>query len=101
MAELILVEDDGPIATVTLNQPAKRNALSRASWRALGMRVGELSADETLRCVILRGAGTQAFGAGADIAEFPEVRADSMQGKAYGELIASTMEVIGHCTHPT
>jgi len=101
VSELILVDRDREIATVTLNQPVKLNALSQASWRELGARVGELSADDTLRCVILRGAGTRAFGAGADIAEFPEVRADSVQGKAYGELIASTMEVIGHCAHPT
>jgi enoyl-CoA hydratase len=101
MSDLVLIDRDNDIATVTLNQPAKLNALSQASWRELGVRVGELSADDTLRCVILRGAGTKAFGAGADIAEFPQVRADATQGKAYGELIASTMEVIGHCTHPT
>ncbi len=101
MSDLILVERDGPIATVVLNAPARLNALSQASWSELGARVRELSADHDLRCVILRGAGTRAFGAGADIAEFPEVRADSTQGKAYGELIASTMESIGSCIHPT
>lgn len=101
MSELILVERDGAIATVVLNRPAKLNALSRASWSELGARMRELSADADLRCVILRGSGTKAFGAGADIAEFPEVRADATQGKVYGELIASTMEAIGNCTHPT
>jgi enoyl-CoA hydratase len=101
MSDLILVERDGAIATVVLNAPAKLNALSRASWSELGARVRELSRDTTLRCVVLRGAGTRAFGAGADIAEFPAVRADSTQGKVYGELIASTMQAIGDCTHPT
>jgi len=101
MSELILVERDDAIATVVLNRPAKLNALSHASWSELGARMRELSADRDLRCVILRGAGTKAFGAGADIAEFPEVRSDSTRGKAYGELIASTMATIGHCIHPT
>src|SRR5450432_312468 len=101
MSDLILVERDGAIATVVLNQPAKLNALSRASWSELGERMRELSADADLRCVVLRGAGTRAFGAGADIAEFPEVRADATQGKVYGELIASTMQAIGDCVHPT
>ena len=101
MSSLILVERDGATATVVLNQPAKLNALSRASWSELGARMRELSADTDLRCVVLRGAGTRAFGAGADIAEFPEVRADSTQGKAYGELVASTMQAIGNCMHPT
>ena len=101
MSDLILVERDGVIATVVLNQPAKLNALSRASWSELGARMRELSADPELRCVIVRGAGTKAFGAGADIAEFSTVRADSTQGKVYGELIASTMQAIGDCIHPT
>ncbi len=101
MSDLILVERDGAIATVVLNAPEKLNALSQASWRELGARMRELSMDRDLRCIVLRGAGTRAFGAGADIAEFPEVRANSAQGKEYGELIASTMETIGNCVHPT
>ncbi len=101
MSSLIIVERDGAIATVVLNQPAKLNALSRASWDELGARMRELSTDLDLRCVILRGAGTKAFGAGADITEFSEVRADASQGKVYGELIASTMQAIGECVHPT
>ena len=63
--------------------------------------MAELSADSELRCVVLRGAGREAFAAGADISEFPTDRADAAQGKAYGELIASTMEAVGHCIHPT
>jgi enoyl-CoA hydratase len=101
MSGLILVQRDGAIATVVLNAPAKRNALSRASWTELGARMRELSAEPGLRCVIVRGSGTKAFGAGADIAEFSAVRADSTQGKVYGELIASTMQAIGDCVHPT
>ena len=101
MSDLILVERDGATATVVLNAPARLNALSRASWIELGARMRELSADPDLRCVILRGAGTKAFGAGADIAEFPAVRANSAQGKIYGELIAATMQAIGDCIHPT
>ena len=101
MSDLILVERAGAIATVVLNAPTKLNALSKASWLELGARMRELSADLDLRCVILRGSGTKAFGAGADIAEFPAVRANQAEGKVYGELIASTMEAIGGCVHPT
>ena len=43
----------------------------------------------------------KAFGAGADITEFPQVRSDAAQGRAYGELIHSTMQAIGECIHPT
>jgi enoyl-CoA hydratase len=101
MPDLIVVERDGAIATVSLNAPDKLNALSKASWRELGVHMRELSADTELRCVVLRGAGKQAFAAGADIAEFPEVRAEARQGREYGELIHSTMQAVGACVHPT
>jgi len=101
MSDLILVERDGAIATVVLNAPARLNALSLAAWSELGARMRELSATADLRCVVLRGAGTSAFAAGADIAEFPQARANSTQGKVYGELIAATMQAIGECVHPT
>src|SRR5438552_2673501 len=101
MSENVVVERDGVLATVVLNRPDKLNALSKASWRELGERMRELSADPDLRCVILRGSGTRAFGAGADIGEFPAVRANTAQGRAYGELIHSTMQEIGTCLHPT
>jgi len=101
MTDAIFVERDGAIATVVLNRPDKLNALSQASWTELGARMRELSADDQVRCVVVRGAGVKAFGAGADIAEFPEVRANSAQGRDYGELIHATMRSIGECRHPT
>lgn len=101
MTDLIRVTRAGPIATVVLNQPDKLNALSRASWVELGAVIRELSADEQLRCVILRGEGQDAFAAGADIAEFSSVRQGLAQGRDYGELIHATMQAIGNCLHPT
>jgi enoyl-CoA hydratase/carnithine racemase len=53
-----------------LNRPQKLNALTKAMWQALGAAVDALSADEHLRCIILRGAGEKAFSPGNDIAEF-------------------------------
>ena len=91
MSDPILVQRDGPVATVVLNRPESLNALSESSWRELGSRMRELSLESDLRCVILRGAGSKAFGAGADITEFPQVRAGAAQGRVYGELIHSTM----------
>ena len=101
MSDSVLVQLDGPVATVVLNRPETLNALSESSWRELGRRMRELSLEPDLRCVILRGAGSKAFGAGADITEFPQVRSDAAQGRVYGELIHSTMQAIGECIHPT
>ena len=70
--ETILVERRGPVGIVTINRPEKRNALN-IQTRAEGAAVlDELRADDSVRVVILTGAGDKAFIAGADIAEFAE-----------------------------
>ena len=97
----VLVTRDGAIATVTLNNPDRLNALTKAMWSALGATMRELSADDALRCVVVRGAGEKAFAAGADISEFATERARSKQARAYGELIHETMQAVAHCKHPT
>lgn len=97
----VLVARDGAIATVTLNNPERLNALNKAMWAALGEAMRQLSADDGLRCVVVRGAGEKAFAAGADIAEFATERADSKQAKGYGELIHKTMQAVARCRHPT
>ena len=89
------------IATVALNNPDRLNALNKPTWERLGVVMRELSADDTLRCVVLRGAGDKAFAAGADIAEFASERADARQAKIYGDLIHDTMQSVASCKHPT
>ena len=101
MAEPIIVTRDGSIATVALNNPERLNALNKPTWARLGEVMRELSADDTLRCVVLRGTGEKAFAAGADIAEFAGERADSKQARDYGELIHATMQSVAACKHPT
>src|SRR5688500_11546053 len=99
--EPVIVSRDGVIATVALNNPQRLNALDKAMWAGLGKAMRELSADEQLRCVVVRGAGDKAFAAGADIAEFARERADSRQAKPYGNLIHETMQAVARCRHPT
>jgi len=101
MMDPIIVSRDGVIATVALNNPERLNALNRAMWARLGEAMRELSADERLRCVVVRGAGEKAFADGADIAEFARERADARQAKPYGELIHETMQSVARCRHPT
>ena len=101
MSGPILVSRDGAIATVSLNNPERLNALNRAMWQGLGEAMRGLSADDALRCIVVRGAGDKAFAAGADIAEFAGERADSKQAKPYGHLIHETMQAVALCRHPT
>ncbi len=100
-AEPVIVTRDGNIATVALNNPERLNALNKPTWARLGEVMRELTADDTLRCVVLRGAGDKAFAAGADIAEFAHERADARQAKSYGDLIHATMQAVASCKHPT
>ncbi len=72
--DTILVARDGPIATVTLNRPAKLNALTKSMWSGLGDAIAMLAGNAELRCIIIRGAGERAFSPGNDIAEFAHER---------------------------
>jgi enoyl-CoA hydratase len=67
--EHLLVERDGAIAIVTLNRPSVLNALSTALLRELSSALDEVDGDDTVRVLILTGAGEKAFAAGADISE--------------------------------
>src|SRR5260221_5352742 len=100
MTDTILVQRDRAIATVVLNRPEKLNALTRPMWKRLGEVFTELSADDGVRCIILRGAGTKAFAPGNDISEFATERSNVGQARAYGEDMRRTIESIAHCRHP-
>src|SRR5581483_1795677 len=100
MNDQIQVTRDGRIATVTLNRPDKLNALTKAMWRDLGRSMDALSADDELRCVIVRGAGEKAFSPGNDIAEFCRERANKAQAIEYGHIMHTTARAIAHCRHP-
>ena len=97
----VLVTRDGVVATVALNKPERLNALNKAMWQRLGELMRELSTENELRCIVLRGAGEKAFAAGADISEFAAERADSRQAKVYGNLVHETMQAVARCRHPT
>jgi len=100
MNELIALERSGAIATVVLNRPEKLNALTKPMWRLLGETIDVLSADDTLRCVIVRGAGERAFSPGNDIAEFATERANKSQAIDYGRIMHATARAFSACRHP-
>jgi enoyl-CoA hydratase/carnithine racemase len=101
MSGEVLVRRDGDVATVTLGNPGKLNALDLAMWKRLGEIMRELDRDKALRCIVVRGAGNEAFAAGADISEFEKTRNSSKTARKYGEQLEMTMEAIALCRHPT
>ena len=101
VSEHVLVKRDDAIATVVLNRPDKLNAMTKSMWRRLGEVMAELDGDESLRCILLRGAGGKAFSPGNDIGEFEHERSNPEQAKAYGALVNRAMAAILDCRHPT
>ena len=67
----VIVTKQGAVCTVTINNPEKRNALSPPCLYDITRTFTDLSKDDTTRVVVLRGAGTAAFSAGADIVAMP------------------------------
>jgi len=100
VSDQVLVARDGAIATATLNRPEKLNALTRAMWQDLGAAIEALSADDALRCIVVRGAGEKAFSPGNDIAEFATERGNKAQARAYGSVMHATGRAFEACRHP-
>ena len=92
--DTILLRREGPIATVVLNRPQKLNAFTKAMWQRLGEVMRALSADDKLRCIVLRGAGGKAFSPGNDISEFETERGNRQQAEAYGVVLNETLAAL-------
>lgn len=84
----LMVDRDGPVARITFNNPARRNAMTFAMWRDLAACLEELAQDQGLRVVILTGAGDRAFVSGADISEFEEKRGSADAISVYNAAVA-------------
>jgi enoyl-CoA hydratase/carnithine racemase len=96
----LLLEKDGPIGWIVFNQPEKRNAVSQEMWELMPDYVKDLAADDTIRVVVLRGAGEQAFVAGADISQFKERRRNMADEAEYSRISARGQEALASLEKP-
>ena len=96
----ILLRRAPPIATVTINRPKQRNAISFAMWTELTGLLRRLDADRDVRCVVITGAGDTAFSAGADIGDFEEYRSDSARGSIYNRAVDALLETVAEIGTP-
>jgi enoyl-CoA hydratase/carnithine racemase len=94
------IQITGSFATVTINRPASRNAMTLAMWRAMAQHFQRLSDDRDVRAIILTGAGED-FSTGADISEFDQIRADAEQAAAYEAAVDASSEAIQSARQPT
>ncbi|TAL89081.1 MAG: enoyl-CoA hydratase/isomerase family protein [Candidimonas sp.] len=100
MSDQIQKERNNSIVTVVLNRPEKLNALTKPMWRELGEMINALSADDSVRCVVLRGAGEKSFSPGNDISEFKTQRANKAQAIDYGRVMHATTTALANCPIP-
>jgi enoyl-CoA hydratase/carnithine racemase len=100
MDDLLLTQHEA-IATLVLNRPAKHNALTLQMWRSLPRILRDLETNSTVRVLVVRGAGDEAFASGADISEFATVRADPASAHEYSATVAAAEHALANFRWPT
>ena len=100
MSEKLLLEKDGPIGWIIFNQPEKRNAVSQEMWELMPDYVHDLATDDAIRVVVLRGAGDQAFVAGADISQFKDRRRNMADEEEYRRISGRGQDALAALSKP-
>ena len=96
----ILFKRNGSIGIITLNNPERRNAINFEMWKALEKCFGILENDDDVRVVILRGAGGESFGSGADISEFEALRKTAADAVEYDAQLEASRIAMRHFSKP-
>ncbi len=99
--ENMMAEIDGPIGWMTFNKPARRNAVSLDMWEAIPAILDRFETDPTVRVVVLKGAGDQAFVSGADISQFEQARSSREGNAQYEKTLGAASERLSACAKPT
>lgn len=95
------VEKRGAIGWIVFDQPARHNAINGAMWRGIAPAMAAFDADPEVRCVAFRGAGNEAFSAGADISEFESTRAARASVDEYDKLLDQVLHAIQGSPKPS
>jgi enoyl-CoA hydratase len=97
----IAIDMAGGVATLKLRNPARRNAVTSAMWRAIHAFASEVGTRDDVRAVVIRGDGDKAFSAGADIADFEIARSGAANARAYDNLVEDSCQLIEAIAQPT
>ena len=91
----------GDVIEVTISNPGKLNALTEGMWCDLKREFLTLGQRRDIRCIVVTGAGTEAFAAGADISEFEAVRSTPDQVEFYHEeTVPAALDAMAACDIP-
>lgn len=92
---------DGHVGVVVLSQLERRNAMTLDMWDSLAEEVKRLGVDADVRVIVVRGDGTDAFSAGADISQFSEVRTHPDDVRRYQESVERAERALIDMRKPT
>lgn len=99
MSGEVRIEHDGSIARLVFDHEKRRNAITVDMWAAIPDAVCELSEDPSVRVVVMRGAGVEAFVSGADISEFERTRTGDA-GREYDAMTARAFTALSSLDKP-
>ena len=97
----LVVEKRGAVGWIVFDHPARKNAINGAMWRGIPTAMERFDADPEVRCVAFRGAGSEAFAAGADISEFEKNRAQRSAVSEYDGLLDRVLHAIQGSPKPS
>ena len=100
MTTKIIVKKDNGIGQLIFNQPNKRNAISLDMWQEIAAISQQFSKDDGIRVLVIRGAGDEAFSAGADISEFETYRSSEKETLNYNQTMVSALDALDNLNKP-
>lgn len=100
MTPKLIAEIHGSTGVLVLNAPERRNALSLDMWQSIPGLVEKFEKDPSVRSIVVRGAGGEAFAAGADISEFEANRATDESAKIYDTATGRATLSLANCSKP-
>ena len=97
---VVTVDVTGPVASITLHNPAKLNAMSRVMWQELMLAFASIKETPGLRCVVVAGQGSH-FSAGGDISEYPAFRFNETSLREFHEVqVWGALQAMLDCSLP-
>jgi enoyl-CoA hydratase len=97
----ILANREGPIGFLIFNNPERRNAVSLEMWQKAGEVVAEFARDDSVRVIVLAGAGGKSFVSGADISKFEDERANADAQARYAKTSSGMRAILREVGKPT
>ncbi|WP_449371884.1 enoyl-CoA hydratase/isomerase family protein [Arthrobacter psychrolactophilus] len=97
---MLRIEQSGPVATLIMDNPRMRNAITQEMWQQFQELLERLDADDTVKIVVVRGAGEH-FSAGADIASVEKILHDPATGQSDGGDITVAETALARFRKPT